>query len=279
MDTVGLILLFFISRHCWLSFAVLLCLAAPVARADAPNPASETPTTAVQLGAADWAPYFYGGRSDGPPGSAVEIFEICLPPLGYTPEFIPATVDEVFSGLRSGRFQVHVLSYRAERESFLTYGDEPMFYSGYRPFVRPGLKLEDNGPEALDGLRLAHRRGMKYSKSFDAYMSRRMAGGDVLVVESDTEGLQAVADGRIDAVPLMLSTALHHRRRLGLESRVEVLLDFDLKTAGYRVAVAKNQNVIDDVAAFLQGVDACLRQIKEDGRYQEIGERYADLGD
>ena len=236
-------------------------------------------TKRIQIGAADWKPYFYGGREGGPRGSAAEIFELCLAPLGYEVELVPASVDEVFDGLKTGRFQVHVLSMRPERLEFLDFGDEPMFYSGYRPFVRKGLQLQGDGPESLDGLRLAHRRGMKYSADFDAYISTRRRQGEVLIVESDEEGLQAVADGRVDAVPLMLSSALHHRRRLHLEDRVEVALDFDLKTAGYRVAVAKNQNVIQDVAAFLASVDACLRQIKEDGRYEEIGERYAELVD
>lgn len=231
----------------------------------------------IRIGSAYWTPYFFGGRPESPKGSAVEILEICLAELGYTPIFEPAEVDEVFAGLRSNRFQLHVLSYRPERAEYLRFGEEPMFYSGYRPFVRAGLSLSGTEPEALDDLRLAHRRGMKYSPKFDAYIQRRIQDGEVLIVESDEQGLRAVAEGRVDAVPLMLSTALRHRRRLNLEAAVDVAMGFDLKTAGYRVAITKAQQVIEDPDAFLRGMDACLVEMKEDGRYDAIGERYADM--
>ena len=207
----------------------------------------------------------------------MEILEICIPKLGYQPEFIPSTVDEVFAGLKSGNLQLHVLSFRPERAEYLSYAEEPMFYSGYRPFVRPGIVLDGYRHEALDDLRLGHRREMKYSAEFDAYMKRRMEKDDVLVVDSDPDALKAVAEGKVDAVPLMLSTALHHRRRLGLEDQVNVLMDFDLKTAGYRVAVPKIQTIIQDVPSFLAGIDRCIKDLKADGRYDEIGDRYVEL--
>ena len=231
----------------------------------------------IRIGSAYWSPYFFGGREGSPKGSAVEILEICLAELGYKPVFEPAEVEEVFAGLRSNHFQLHVLSYRPERAEYLHFGDEPMFYSGYRPFVRAGLSLNGNDPEALDDLRLAHRRGMKYSPKFDAYVQRRVQSGDVLIVDSDEQGLRAVAEGRVDAVPLMLSTALRHRRRLNLEAAVDVAMGFDLKTAGYRVAITKAQKVIENPKAFLRGMDECLIALKEDGRYDAIGERYADM--
>lgn len=251
--------------------------------ASSPVAASESSGEAllpeIRIGAADWTPYFFGGRQAEPRGSAVEILEICLPELGFAPVFEPATIDEIFAGLKSDRFQLHVLSYRPERADYLIFGEEPMFYSGYRPFVRKGLQLESRDPSALDELRLAHRREMKYSPEFDAYIKRRLAAGGVLVVDSDEEGLRAVAEGRVDAVPLMLSTALRHRRSLGLEEKVDVAMGFDIKTAGYRVAVTKTRRIIEKPEIFLKGMDECLRALKNDGRYDEIGERYADLVD
>lgn len=47
--------------------------------------------------------------------------------------------------------------------------------------------------------------------------------------------------------------------------------------AGYRVAMTKARQVIENPKAFLRGRDECLIALKEDGRYDAIGERYADM--
>ena len=236
------------------------------------------PMPTVEIGSADWRPYFYGGRTEGPRGSAVEMFELCLPRFGYRPRFVPATVDEIFAGLKSGRFQVHVLSYRPERAEFLLYGEEPMFYSGYRPFVRPGFELPGTAPADLDGLTVALRTELRLTEELDAYFQRRLDRNDgIVVVHSDPDALRAVAEGRADVAFLMVSPALRHRRRLGLEQAVDVLMSEDLKTAGYRVAVSRTQTVIEDPERFLADIDTCLRDLKESGQYDEIGDRYADL--
>ena len=120
----------------------------------------------------DWPPYFFAGKSNGVEGFAKELLKMFIPERGYTCNFTFYPVKRMYSYMEKGKLDIALFSYKKERESFLVYGKEPLFTSGYRPVVLTGSDIKIRSLTDFDTLRIGHLAGLKYSRSFLEYVEK-----------------------------------------------------------------------------------------------------------
>ncbi len=67
-------------------------------------------------------------------------------------------------------------------------------------------------------------------------------------------------------------TTLWYARQMNVPDKIR-LLDYDIQTKEYFVAVSQKSRVITDKKAFLEKFDLCLRKMKASGKYSEIASK------
>lgn len=218
-----------------------------------------------------WPPYFLESRDA--PGLAREILVECVQRAGRTPNFARVDLQDMYKALQLGALDLHIMSRKPEREAYVEFGSEPVFLDGYRPVVRRGSGIEIDSLADFDSLRLGHLEGLKYSEAFHQYVTRRYQKGDLEVATSNEGLLDLLLQGKVDVIVTLESTARWLAREQGIADRIEVL-PFDVKTSEYFFAVSKSSSRVPDPSTLLDDLDACVRDLKESGRYAEIQARY-----
>lgn len=248
-----------------LTFALIFFL-----QAAAPAAAGQGVVTIVEN---DWPPYYFGGKPGTPAGIAKELLLLCLPETGYTPSFNFYPVKRMYAYLEKGLIDIAVFSHKKERESFLLYGKEPLFSSGYRPVVRAGSNIRIAAIKDFDGLRLGHLAGLRYSKAFKAYVEQRERAGTLVTATTGDSCLRMLLAGMIDVFVDTEDTVLWRAKQADALGDIKIL-DFDIRTSPYYVTVSRQSAGIEDKALFLNRLDETLRAAKKDGRYAAIVEKY-----
>jgi polar amino acid transport system substrate-binding protein len=254
--------------------AIFLCLALTCLLtivAHTSTMAEQAPT--LRIIENDWPPYYFNQKPEGLPGFARELLELCLPWQGYRTEFTFYPVKRMYTYLEKGELDIALFSYRKSRESLVHYGQEPLFASGYRPVVRAGSGIEIRDIDDFDDLRIGHLAGLRYSKSFLAYIEKRRAAGTLITTTTGNSCLRMLVDDMIDIFVDTEDTIRWRAQQMGLSEKIRVL-NFDIRTRDYYVTVSKASTRIPDKEGFLQKLDGCLQAIKQDGRYTRIAAKY-----
>jgi polar amino acid transport system substrate-binding protein len=200
--------------------------------------------------------------------------ETCATSLHYETRFWPLPLDQLFSSLRSGVLDAHVLSHDPSRDGFLLYGKVPLFTDGYRPVVRAGSGIAIASLDDFDRLRLGHLSGLRYSAAnYHDYVRRRIDAGTVVQAESNEQLLRLLVDGKVDAFVGLASTTRWLAHSLGLSDRIAVL-PFAIKTGDYFLAVSRKSTHVKDKQAFLDTFDRCVLDLRKDGRYARLAAKY-----
>ncbi len=221
----------------------------------------------------DWPPYNFLASPGAPKGIIKEIFEMCVPPSEYRLKFEFYPVKRMFTYLEEGKIDMNVLSYKKERESFLVYGKEPMFASGYRPVMLAEKNIPISTFQDFDKLRLGHLEGLKYSQAFYDYVESRRKKGDLVIATTGDSCLRMLLGNMIDIFVDTKDTTLWRAKEMNALGKIRVL-DFDIQTQDYFIAVSKKSENVKDIPVFLDSMDKCLKQAKADGRYDAIIRKY-----
>lgn len=221
----------------------------------------------------DWPPYYFENKPDSLPGFAREILNICLPQMGYQPEFTFYPVKRMYAYLEQGQLDIALFSYRKSREDLVYFGHEPLFVSGYRPVVRTGSGIRINTLSDFDDLKIGHLAGLKYSESFLGYIEKRGKESTLITSTTGDSCLRMLTEGIIDIFVDTEDTVRWRAKQMGLTGKIAIL-DYDIRTSPYFVTISKASPRIADKVVFLEQLDNCLRHIKTDGRYQEIASKY-----
>lgn len=220
----------------------------------------------------DWPP-FYFKEKPGPKGMARELLEKCVPEAGYRYRFDFYPVKRMYDYLEKGKLDVALFSYKKSRESFLLYGKEPLFYSGYRPVVLAGDDIEIRSIRDFDSLRLGHLAGLKYSGEFLAYVENREKAGRLVTVSTGDSCIRMLLAGMIDVYVDTRETILWRAKQMNALDKIRIL-DFDIRTRDYFVTVSKQSKNVKDGNHFLEAIDQCIRTAKKDGTYDNIAAKY-----
>jgi polar amino acid transport system substrate-binding protein len=227
----------------------------------------------VRVSDNDWPPYFFGSIPNSLPGAAKEVLTACLPRTGLPFTFQHFPLVRMTANMQSGALDVAVYSHKVERETSLHYGDEPLFAEAYRPIVRTDSEIVIRQISDFDRFRLGHQAGLVYSDEFSRYIQARQRSGTLDITTENESNIRKLTAGLIDVFVNIESTVRWDARRIDLAERVKVL-DFDVQRADYFVTVSRASPRIGDKAAFVASVDACIRDLKTDGRYDAIFSRY-----
>jgi polar amino acid transport system substrate-binding protein len=179
----------------------------------------------------------------------------------------------MFSSLRTGVLDAHVLSRDPARESFVTYGKQPIFTDAYRPVVRAGSGTVIKTLADFDGLKLGHLRGLRYAPEYHDYVRRRIDAGTVVQADENDELLRLLLNGKVDVFVSLVSTTRWLARTMGAADKIAVL-PYDVKTSDYFLAVAKKSSRVVDKPAFLDAFDGCVQRLRKDGTYGRLAAKY-----
>lgn len=227
----------------------------------------------LNISESDWPPYSFLAKPGTPEGIIKEIMEMCIPQSEYRLKFGFYPVKRMYSYLEEGKIDLNVLSYKKERESFLVYGKEPMFASGYRPVMLAGKNFQINTLHDFDKLRLGHLEGLKYSQAFYDYIESRRKKGDLVIATTGDSCLRMLLGNMIDIFVDTKDTTLWRAKEMNALDKIRVS-DFDIQTQDYFIVVSKKSENVKDISAFLDSMDKCLKQTKADGRYDTIVKKY-----
>jgi len=231
----------------------------------------------LHMGINYWPPYTYPSGHEREPGLVQVVLSNCVEEAGYRLEFRDATIPEIFDGLQEGQLDVHVLSYKPSRTEYLAYGSQPLFQAAYRPFVVAGREIEIEDLSDLDGYSIGHKKNVRYSETFEAYLASRRQQGTLAEMESEVQIVDQLVAGEIDVAIMMLSSGLRRAAAQGALDRVRVL-DFDVKTSDYFFAVSSRSERVENPTRLLSTVDACIVRLEESGEMERIADRFATVG-
>jgi ABC-type amino acid transport substrate-binding protein len=254
------------SRHRRLPAPLLsLLLVAIVA-----GPATAEPPR-LALDSHPWPPYYLDDAAR--PGYVREILATCLPAIGYGTRYFPLELGETLSALRSGKLDVHVLAREPEREKYAVFGEALLFTDAYRPVVRAGSGAVIGRTSDLDGLRLGHVRGLRYTREFHDYVYGRVVAGTAVEGETNEELLRRLLANEIDVFVGPVATNRWLARRLGVEGRID-MAPWQVKESAYFLAVSRQSSRITEPEEFLAGFDGCVEAMRSDGRLGRLARDY-----
>lgn len=235
-----------------------------------PAGAAEKP---LNLSNSDWPPYFLNDPKLADKGFARDLLDACLTEAGYSPRYRVVSIEQSYAGLRNGVVDLHIFSRRADRESFLAFGSEPLFEDSYQPIQLAGKGKLIRSLADFDGLRLGHLVGLRYTDEFLAFVHSRREAGAVVEAASNEELLQLLLDGKIDVFVNLTSTARWLARQAGATSKI-VVAPYVVKSSDYFLAASKTSTRVGNPTELLGSVDGCVKAMKADGRYRTLAANY-----
>jgi polar amino acid transport system substrate-binding protein len=174
-----------------------------------------------------------------------------------------------------GEIDITVYSYKEEREESLHYGKEVLFNSEYGFVVRADSDIKIDKLDDLSPYLMGHLAGLSYTPELKKIIDDKADIGEVVTGYSlKAMFAQLLADiPRFEIMPNSKHTFYWEAKKLGLEDKIKIL-DYNIKNKAYYITVSKNSNNIKNPNEFLDKIDACLREIKYNGTYENILARY-----
>ena len=180
--------------------------------------------------------------------------------LGLEVELVTTAFDTIVGGLQAKRYDTVLgsLAITAEREEQVNFSD-PYYTSGAQLVVRSDSGI--NSPDDLHEARIA----VVVGTTFEEEALKLPGVVDVVLYEGEEQTLQDLRIGRVDGVITDRLIGLYMIEDMGL----------DLKLAGdplYEevIAVALHKDSTD----LLDAVNQALADMREDGTYLEISEKW-----
>ncbi|HEV7275150.1 MAG TPA: amino acid ABC transporter substrate-binding protein [Devosiaceae bacterium] len=236
-----------------------LALAAPVLAQSALEQIEEA--GALRIGTeGTYAPFTYHDSTGALVGFDVEIGREIAERLGVEAEFVEGPWDGLIAGIDANRYDVVInqVGINPERQAKYDFS-EPYIASKAALVVR-----EDNEDiqsfEDLEGKRAAQTLTSNYGKMAQEY------GAEVVPTEGFDQSIALVLQGRADAT-INDSLSFYDFRKQQPDAELKIAAtQADADFSGVLLAKGKPD--------LLQAINEALAEIKEDGTYSEISEKY-----
>lgn len=170
--------------------------------------------------------------------------------------------DTLIQGLSSNRYDVLIASMTPteERDRAVDF-TEPYYLSGAQLFVRNDSDCED--PEQLNDSGMSI--GVASGTTYESFLSENEWASEVRTFSSDVTALQDTETGRLDGSMTDRLVGLYQINEAGL----------DLRTCGDPLYTEEPAFAVKDGnSALLEGLNAALATIKENGTYAEVSEEW-----
>lgn len=209
----------------------------------------------------EWAPWTYHDESGELVGFEVEVGKEIAAYLGVEAKFEETAWDSILAGVESGRFDIacNGVGYTEERAESYTFSD-PYVYTRTVLVVR-GDNTDITGFEDLEGKTTANTASSTYAAIGEEY------GATVTPVDSLLETIELVLEGRVDAT-INAEVSYFDYIKEHPDANVKVIATLDPDLVCYPVQKG------DSTVTLIKEINACLKQLRENGRLAEISEKY-----
>lgn len=231
------------------------------------------PRAPIEINFPDFPPYYFKDAQGQRQGVTTETLQQCLNTIKRPFIFVDLPIERMQIGMQEGFVDIHTYSYSQARESFAEFGRQELFRTEYRPFVRADANIRITGLADFDKLRLGHIIGLRYSPAFMKYVEERRKARTVDEAANTEQNFRKLLAGRIDTFVNAVEPAMYAAQRLGFQDQIKVL-DWVAHDGHYFTAVSKKSRHIPDRSAFLNDLDSCLAQMKQEGRFCAIYRSY-----
>lgn len=220
-----------------------------------------------------YPPFYIQDSSGNWTGWEVEIaFAICEE-AGLDCVLAPTPWDGIIPALKSGKIDVimNSMTPNAERKQEIDFSDK--YYDTPTEIIGPKTDDFDATPEGLKGKVL----GVQVSTIHAAYAKKHFADSVAEIREYQTqdEANQDLMAGRIDATQAdaigVDDFLKSDQGQACCESKGAVAPDEDILGPGIGAGVRKGDTEL------LEKINAAIKGIRENGKYQEISDRYFDF--
>ena len=243
--------------------SICLCLTAHV------------PAKPLQLNDIDWPPFFFPGQRQPQPGLGKALLNHCLTQLGYNFRYNNLPIKRTHYYMQTGELDITVYSYQAAREDAVVFGKEPLFISSYGFAIKAGSGINVSQATDISTLKFGHLAGLAHTPELNTVLAAMRE--QELVIESfdlNTTLQQLISTPpRTDITANSRETMLWRIKKLGLNDKISVL-DYELASKPYYIAVSKSSQRISDPASFVSRFDNCVLQLKQNGSYANIAANY-----
>lgn len=189
-------------------------------------------------------------------GFDIDVAEAVAKELGLEPNQKKFKFASIVEGVKSGRFDAAVASHtiNEDRKKHVDFST-PYYYSGPQVFVRPDSDAEKLSD--LEGKEIAVSKGSTYAKTAEEVTD------NIVLYDSDVTALEALANGRHDAV---ITDFITGKEAIG--SGLEIEAKELLGRSEQAIAVAKDNDEL------LKKINEALETLRENGTLKEISEKY-----
>ena len=232
-------------------------------------------TKLLQLNDIDWPPFFFPGQRQPQPGLGKAVLSQCLLQLGYSFRYNNLPIKRTHYYMQTGELDITVYSYQAAREDAVLFSKEPLFVSSYGFAVNAASGINITRLENIAALKFGHLAGLAHTPELNQILVTKKADNQVVELYDLNSTLQQLisSPARIDITANSRETLLWRIKGLGLSDKIRVL-DFELATKPYFIAVSKNSQAIAEPAQFIEQFDNCLLQLKQNGTYAKMAASY-----
>jgi len=166
--------------------------------------------------------------------------------------------------------------YIKEREEFAIYAQPPLHYSTYSVFVRKGGEFPFAAIQDLYGKTVGIVRGYKIGDEF----VQAVAAGRIKTEEVTEKAMnmKKLDDGRIDCAISPLETTLLTLQELGLADKIAALPKPVAESKPLHLVFSKSGKNIADKPDFVKRFSTVLEEMKKDGTFTGIYDRYLKTG-
>jgi len=189
-------------------------------------------------------------------GFDIDVGEAVAKELGLEPNQKKFKFASIVEGVKSGRFDAAVASHTINEERLKHVNfSTPYYYSGPQIFVKPGSKVEKL--DDLKGKEIAVSKGSTYAATAEKVTDH------VVLYDSDVTALEALANGRHDAV---ITDFITGKEAIGANLKIEARELLGRSEQG--IAVAKENEEL------LKEINKALETLRENGTLKKISEKY-----
>src|SRR5262249_9655994 len=192
-------------------------------------------------------------------GFDVELMEAIGERIGREPEFTDTSFDTIFVDLAQGKFEAvaSATTITEEREETVDFS-EPYYQAEQAILVKEGGSIDS--VKAMDGATIGAQKGTTGAE----FVEENVEAGELRTYAQGPDAVNALKSCAVEAVVIDIPVAENAvKNTTGIEVSSPIPTEEE-----YGIAVAKNNE------ALLEEINEGLAEVKEDGTYTKIYEKY-----
>lgn len=208
-----------------------------------------------------YAPFTYHDpATNALTGYDVEVISAVADKLGVTPEFSEVKWDAIFAGLEAKRYDLVANQVAVNEERLAQYD----LTDTYTTSIPVGVVAENNTSitsiDTVAGLKAAHSATSNWAQT------SKEAGAQIEAIDSFTEAIVAIRDGRVDYTINDNLAVLDYLKSTSTPG-VKIAFELPDRAASQAFALRKNSGLLD-------AINEALEELRAEGTLAAISEKY-----